>query len=174
MIICPSCQHEEMYGTLFCSQCGTQLTYLNPSPTKTAVYAAEAQAGMIKEVEEGKSPEEPASAPLQEALVSLKIMEGGTTIPLEDGLEFTLGRVSGNQPILPDIDLTPYQAYEGGVSRLHATIKIDKQSVTVTDLGSANGTRVNGRKVAPHTQQSLHNEDVLTLGKFKIQILIHL
>ena len=174
MIICPSCQHEEMYGTLFCSQCGAQLTYLKASPTKTAVYTAEAQAGLSKGIEEGKPPEKPTPESLPDTLVSLKIMEGGTIIPLEGGLEFTLGRVSGNQPILPDIDLTPYQAYEGGVSRLHATIKIDKQAVTVTDLGSANGTRVNGRKVAPHTQQSLHNEDILTLGKFKIQVLIHL
>jgi len=129
---------------------------------------------LSKGIEEGKPPEKPTPESLPDTLVSLKIMEGGTIIPLEGGLEFTLGRVSGNQPILPDIDLTPYQAYEGGVSRLHATIKIDKQAVTVTDLGSANGTRVNGRKVAPHTQQSLHNEDILTLGKFKIQVLIHL
>jgi pSer/pThr/pTyr-binding forkhead associated (FHA) protein len=173
MIICPSCQHEEMYGTLFCSQCGTQLTYLNPSPTKTAVYTAEKQADVNKGIEEEKPPQEPASKPMPGVLVSLRILDGGTIIPLEEGFEFTLGRVSGNQPILPDIDLTPYQAYEGGVSRLHATIKIDKQAVTVTDLGSANGTRVNGRKVTPHTQQSLHNEDILMLGKFKIQVLIH-
>lgn len=174
MIICPSCQHEEMYGTLFCSQCGTQLTYLKPSPTKTAVYTAEAQVGVSKVIEEEKPPEKPASVPQPGALVSIKIMDGGAIIPLEGGLEFTLGRVSGNQPILPDIDLTPYQAYEGGVSRLHATIRIDKQAVTVTDLGSANGTRVNGKKVAPHIQQSLHHEDIITLGKFKIQVLIHL
>jgi hypothetical protein len=159
-----------MYGTLFCSECGTQLTYLKPSPTKTAIYPAEAQAG----IEEGMSPQKPPSKPLPDTLIALKIMEGGTIIPLEGGLEFTLGRVSGNQPILPDIDLTPYQAYESGVSRLHATIKIEKQVVTVTDLGSANGTRVNGRKLVPHTQQPLSNEDILTLGKFKIQVLIHL
>jgi hypothetical protein len=173
MITCPSCQHEEMYGTLFCSQCGTQLTYLKASPTKTAVYTAEAQARGREGIEEEKPPQAPGSKPLPDTLVSLKVMEGGTIIPLAGGLEFTLGRVSGNQPILPDIDLTPYQAYEGGVSRLHATIKIDNQSVTVTDLGSANGTRVNGIKLAPHTQKSLKNEDVLTLGKFKIQVLIH-
>jgi pSer/pThr/pTyr-binding forkhead associated (FHA) protein len=109
---------------------------------------------------------------MPDMLISLKIMDGGSIIPLEGGLEFTLGRVSGNQPILPDIDLTPYKAYENGVSRLHATIKIDKEAVIVTDLGSANGTRVNGKKVAPHTQQSIQNEDILTLGKFKIQVLI--
>jgi pSer/pThr/pTyr-binding forkhead associated (FHA) protein len=81
--------------------------------------------------------------------------------------------VSGNQPILPDLDLTGYQAYEGGVSRLHATLKIEKVGITVTDLGSANGTRLNGKKIPPHTPQPLENGDILALGKFKVQVLIH-
>lgn len=170
MIICPTCHHEEIYGALFCSECGTQLNYQIPSPVKTAIYP-DAEEGRSKPIEE--IPRKPPSKPLSETLVSLKIMENGTVLPLEGGPEFTLGRVSGNQPILPDIDLTPYQAYEGGVSRLHITIKIEKQGVTVTDLGSANGTRVNGKKIAPHTPQSLDNGDILTLGKFKIQVLIH-
>jgi hypothetical protein len=161
-----------MYGTLFCSECGTQLTYLKPSPAKTAVYSTDTPTSSSKEVEERKPPHKSPSKPIADILVSLKILDGGSIIPLEDGLEFTLGRISGNQPILPDIDLTPYKAYENGVSRLHATIKIDKEAVTVTDLGSANGTRVNGKKVAPHTQQFIQNDDILTLGKFKIQVLI--
>ncbi len=106
------------------------------------------------------------------ALVFFKILETGQTIPLEDGEEFTLGRISGSQPILPDIDLTPYKAYEGGVSRLHATIKIDHDQVTITDLGSANGTRINSKKIAAHQAYPLSNEDILSLGKFKAQILI--
>jgi len=173
MITCPSCQHEEMFGTLFCSECGTQLTNLKPSPAKTAVYPGEGSAVVSKTIEERNIPIKPPSEAQPDALISLKVLESGAFIPLEGGLEFTLGRVSGNQPILPDIDLTPYRAYESGVSRLHATIKIEKQAVTVTDLGSANGTQVNGKKVAPHTQQPLKNGDTLTLGKFKIQVLIH-
>jgi len=102
------------------------------------------------------------------------VLETGAIIAPEGGLEFTLGRVSGSQPILPDIDLTPYQAYESGVSRLHATIKIEKMKIIVIDLGSANGTRVNGKKIPPHTPQPLENGDILTLGKFKLQVLIHL
>lgn len=172
MIICPSCRHEEMYGALFCSECGTLLTYVKPSPAKTAVYSVEAPAGTSKDAEERKQPYARPSKTTPDTLITLKIMDGGSIIPLEGGLEFTLGRVSGNQPILPDIDLTPYKAYENGVSRLHATIKIDNEAVSVTDLGSANGTRVNGKKVAAHTRQSIQNEDILTLGKFKIQVLI--
>ena len=171
MISCPSCHHEEIYGALFCSECGTQLTYQTPSPVKTAIYPGQGQEGGSKPIEE--VPRKPPSKPLPDTLVSLKLLEDGTVLPLEGGLEFTLGRVSGNQPILPDIDLTPYRAYESGVSRLHTTIKIEKLGVTVTDLGSANGTRVNGKKIAPHTPLSIQNGDILTLGKFKIQVLIH-
>jgi pSer/pThr/pTyr-binding forkhead associated (FHA) protein len=101
-------------------------------------------------------------------------LDTGAIIPLEGGLELALGRISGNQPILPDIDLTPYQAFEGGVSRLHATIKIEKTEIILTDLGSANGTRVNGKKIVPHSTLTLENGDILTLGRFKVQVLIHL
>jgi len=171
MIACPSCHHEELYGALFCSECGTQLTYQNPSPPETAVYPD-------NEESKGLQPSEdelliktypPTSA---DARVAIKLMNNGLILPLDSGLEFTLGRVSGNQPILPDIDLTPYQAYESGVSRLHATIRIEKLAVMITDLGSANGTRVNGKLVPPHSLQNLENGDIITLGKFKIQMLI--
>lgn len=107
-----------------------------------------------------------------DALVSLNIMKTGEILPLVGRSEATLGRVSQGQPIIPDIDLTPYHAYEEGVSRLHASIKITESQVIVLDLGSANGTRLNGKKIPPHVPQILSHGDVLTLGKFKIQILI--
>ncbi len=99
-------------------------------------------------------------------------MDTGQEIPLEDGEEFTVGRISGSQPILPDIDLTPYKAYEGGVSRLHATIKLNRDKVTITDLGSANGTRINNKKIAAHQPYTISNEDIISLGKFKAQVII--
>lgn len=171
MIACPSCQHEELYGALFCSECGTQLTYQNLSPPETAVYSGN------EEVKTSQPSDEEIIAKAStlvstDARVSIKLMNNGMILSLDNGLEFTLGRVSGNQPILPDIDLTPYQAYESGVSRLHATIRMEKLAVTITDLGSANGTRVNGKLVPPHTLQVLQNGDIVTLGKFKIQMLI--
>jgi len=169
MILCPKCQHEELVGTLYCSECGAELFHLDVSPPKTVLYGTESRPGA------GAIPE-PVSNPFSQvkstALVVFKILETGQTIPLEDGEEFTLGRISGSQPILPDVDLTPYKAYEGGVSRLHATIKIDRDQITITDLGSANGTRINGKKIAAHQAYPLNNEDVLSLGKFKAQILI--
>ena len=55
--------------------------------------------------------------------VTLHLLDTGQVLPLSERNEFTLGRISEGQPIMPDIDLSPYQAYANGVSRLHAVIK---------------------------------------------------
>ena len=170
MITCPSCQHEEFVGALFCSQCGTKLSYQKPTPPKTAVYPGEMQTGSQSPLPE-PAPQAPSKTH-SDSILSLKVMDTGVVIPLEGGTEFTLGRVSGNQPILPDLDLSAYKAYESGVSRLHATIRVEQGTVTVTDLGSANGTRVNGKKLAAHASLTIKDGDLLTLGKFKVQVLI--
>ena len=105
-------------------------------------------------------------------MISLQILGTGQIISLEYAEEFTLGRISGKQPILPDVDLTPYQAYEEGVSRLHATIKITPEQVSITDLGSVNGTQVNDQSISAHDPHPLKNGDIISLGKFKAQIII--
>jgi pSer/pThr/pTyr-binding forkhead associated (FHA) protein len=172
MIVCPSCKHEELVGALYCSECGAELFQLDISPPETAVYESRSA--------QGKPGAQPTPANKVETIqgistaqVVLKVLETGQTIPLEGSDEFTLGRISGNQPILPDLDLTTFKAYDGGVSRLHATIKITEHEVQITDLGSANGTRVNGKKITAHQACTLSDEDILSLGRFKLQIFIN-
>jgi pSer/pThr/pTyr-binding forkhead associated (FHA) protein len=91
---------------------------------------------------------------------------------LNDRSEFTLGRISDGQPIMPDIDLSPYQAYANGVSRLHAVIKQAGHHVLVVDLGSVNGTYVNGKRLNPNVEQTVNNGDIISLGKLKMQVLL--
>lgn len=167
MIVCPTCQNEELVGTLFCSECGARLIDIEDTPTETAIYDP---ANSTQENGQTARP----STPDQEtkAVVSIRMLDAGQVLPLIGGEEYTIGRISGNQPILPDIDLSPFKAYEGGVSRLHATIRIKNNLVTVTDLGSANGTRINGKRINAHEPHTLANGDILTLGKFKAQIII--
>jgi FOG: FHA domain len=73
---------------------------------------------------------------------------------------------------VPDIDLSLYQAYAAGVSRMHALIKREGRRVIVMDLGSSNGTYVNGKRLTPQTERLLNHGDVVALGKLKFQILI--
>jgi len=104
----------------------------------------------------------------------------GAVIELNGRGEFTLGRSSqistqgGNStsPVRADIDLSLYQAYEQGVSRRHAAIFIGNDLATLTDLGSTNGTRLNGEVIPPFSPYLVHHGDIITLGKFKIQLNI--
>ena len=167
MITCPSCHNQELVGALFCSACGAQLTYQAKSPTETFQYP-DIESGD----KPGRKPRSGDSEQASSARVGIKIVDGGQFIGLDGGEEFTIGRVSGTQPILPDIDLTPYRAYEGGVSRLHATIRVTSETVTLSDLGSANGTLVNGRRIPSYEPFTLTNGDVVVLGKLQFEVII--
>lgn len=167
MILCQNCLHKEMLGAMFCSECGAQLVYATGVPTSG-----------IRMTTSNLRPKEvslkgtPLPVTFPDASVSLNIISTGDVIPLAGQDEVTLGRMSEGQPVVPDIDLTPYKAYEAGVSRMHASIRIIEDQVLITDLGSANGTRVNGMQITPHIPYPMKHGDILTLGKFKIQILL--
>ncbi len=103
--------------------------------------------------------------------VALHVIETGQILALENGREFTLGRLDG--AARPDLDLSPYNGLKQGVSRLHASVHIDNdQKVTLVDLGSTNGSWVNGIKVEPHIPVILNNGDIIALGKLILQALI--
>jgi pSer/pThr/pTyr-binding forkhead associated (FHA) protein len=76
------------------------------------------------------------------------------------------------QPIVPDIDLSPYNAYANGVSRLHAAIKLVNNQVVMIDLGSSNGTYINGTRLSPYVEMPVADGDIAYIGKLKIQLLI--
>lgn len=42
----------------------------------------------------------------------------------------------------------------------------------IVDLGSSNGTRINGQKIVPNVNYPLKDGDMLALGRIKLQISI--
>ncbi|WP_245718204.1 FHA domain-containing protein [Nocardia miyunensis] len=81
------------------------------------------------------------------------------------GNDFLIGKRSVSQGVLPDIDLGIAPA-DIGVSRSHARIHIDRDVLTVTDLGSTNGTSLNGVDdlIPPGTPVPLHSGDRIHVG----------
>lgn len=166
MIICSNCQHQNVSGAVFCAECGAQLDGVETLTTHNISDEEIAQ-----ELNQKEPRPEPPSSPTN-SWISLHLMDSGKILPLATRNEFTLGRLSEGQPIMPDIDLTPYQAYASGVSRLHAVVKRDANRIFVMDLGSSNGTYLNGRRLNPHMEEDLKHGDVVALGKLKIQVLL--
>jgi hypothetical protein len=79
-----------------------------------------------------------------------------------------LGRASEAEDYRPDFDMTFYD--EGDyVSRRHARITKGKNGYFVTDLGSSNGTTVNGKSLAAHDARLLRNGDRIKVGLVVIQ-----
>jgi hypothetical protein len=79
-----------------------------------------------------------------------------------------LGRASEAEGYQPDFDMTFYD--EGDyVSRRHARITKGQGGYFVTDLGSSNGTTVDGQSLAPHRAYRLRNGDRIQVGLVVIE-----
>lgn len=72
--------------------------------------------------------------------------------------EITIGRTKGNDIVLP----------KGNVSKQHTRIFKRDNGYYIVDMGSTNGTYVNGRKVA--NEQSLSGIDKIYIGDFILQL----
>lgn len=170
MIECPNCKNKEYLGALFCSQCGAQLTKGNDATQSLARETGNIlfDSAIIRNIKDLP----PTTTSVEEATITLHILDTGQFLPLMGQDTFTLGRLSQGQSQGPDIDLTDYNAYMQGVSRVHASISVDKGRVYLTDLGSVNGTRVNGVRLEPHASRTLQNGDIVILGKLKVQAII--
>jgi pSer/pThr/pTyr-binding forkhead associated (FHA) protein len=81
----------------------------------------------------------------------------GTVFTLE-GEQLTIGRDSSNEIAINDAE----------VSRRHATLSFQGGKYVIEDLGSTNGTFVNGQRLA--AQRVLKSGEIITLGE-KIELV---
>jgi pSer/pThr/pTyr-binding forkhead associated (FHA) protein len=105
------------------------------------------------------------------AILGLRVLSAGTILSLIGRDNFTLGRAVEGQAIIPDIDLESYDAYEHGISRIHAEIRVVGNDIQAVDLDSANGTLVNGQRLEPQVPQSIQHGDIIQLGKLRLQLI---
>lgn len=85
--------------------------------------------------------------------------------------ETTIGRRDPSTGTMPDVDLTAYAGYRLGVSRKHAVIRLQNKRLEIYDLGSSNGTTLNGVRLAAHQPHLLRDGDEIALGKMVIRVI---
>ena len=165
MVDCRNCRHGNVTGAVFCVECGE---HLNEEDLPLAAVTDEHITQELKRKAPRLEPVAPAYS-----WISLHFMGSGKILPLASRNEFILGRLTDDSLILPDVDLTPYRAGASGVSRLHVMVRRDGDRATVMDLGSSNGTYLNGRRIQPDVDIALSHQDILALGALQIQVLLH-
>lgn len=100
----------------------------------------------------------------------LDVQESPTPLLIQVDQETIIGRRDPTASDLPNIDMTPYGGYQMGISRRHAAIRLQNKKLDVLDLGSRNGTFLNGERLKPHQPVPLLDGDELRLGKIVIKI----
>ena len=168
MITCKVCNNQEYHGVLFCGDCGSQVAFVSDQMVNTLVYPNQIR---------GQNVDLSQTIPknlLEESSFILYSTEREEVIDIPDQNEFTIGRFVEGQVITPDVDLNQYEAYDMGISRLHATIRInsEKNKIFIVDLGSANGSSVNGYEIPANSEVPLNHGDVLSLGKFNLKVIL--
>ncbi|WP_404453576.1 DUF6382 domain-containing protein [Oceanobacillus kapialis] len=85
---------------------------------------------------------------------------------IPDGPEETIKLNRNNFLIGRNADSVSYAEDATGVSRLHAEIiQIDSTSYGIKDLGSKNGSKLNGNAMVPYKVYALQENDEIILGK---------
>lgn len=166
VITCPSCHNREYEGTLYCSECGSRIQAAPAGGTReepSSVGDSRSQRA-VRFMVPG------ASALPGLARADARHGDAPAMVELSGKDEYTLGRADPALESAPDVDLTPYDAYGRGVSRLHAVLRRSPDGWEILDLGSTNGTRLNGARLLPQAPQAVRDGDEIRLGDLTLEI----
>lgn len=106
----------------------------------------------------------------ESASIILSFTEAKSALALELTDSIILGRDQDTNFQEMYTDLTSYQAVEKGVSRRHAVFHRVKRTIMITDLGSRNGTFLNGERLLPQQARIVRHGDQIQLGKLMFGI----
>ena len=144
--------HSNPDGSAFCDECGERLD-MAPAPSAGVPAAPVAPTPV--------TPPTPAAA----ASPRLIIQSDNAVVDLRGKSEALVGREDPVSNVYPDVDMTPHNGEEGGVSRIHAKILINGNQYMLEDQNSTNSTFVNRQKLAPKTPTPIKDGDELRFGR---------
>jgi len=143
-VTCPRC--GAVVNTLgrYCPKCGATLHPIDLPP--------------IPSVEDSRPKAKTASGPRF-------VLDNGTEIIFPPKAELSIGRADTLNDEYPDVDLGAHKGAQLGVSRLHARLYQRGEAWVVEDVGSTNGTFLNGRRIAHGEETLLREGDRIRCGQ---------
>lgn len=173
MQTCPHCSHQNEDVAAACIKCGKPLGNMSREPVPTTPFKDTLMVRpkgfptSIPKVDDG------GQAEAGTIRLDLVAAEGTLVIPLQKSL--LMGRPDPMTGRRPDIDLTELAGYRMGVSRRHAEIHwYGDDTINVYDLGSHNGTYLNGERLKAREDCPLHNGDELRLGHLSFNVFYNI
>lgn len=163
MKVCPYCGESNLEGVFFCEECGQPFVGATAA-LKTNQLLEEEQA-----VFKGR-PTWGTARFTRDAEIVVHVRDYDEPLSVVPQAELILGRSDGKSQLVPDIDFAPYRAAENGVSRQHAAIRRGEDTLTLVDLGSTNGTHLNGQRLSPDQPRVLRDGDEVRMGRLVFHI----
>ena len=166
MQTCSNCNAENKEQDVYCYRCGHLLPSVQVTTDQAGTRILHSQTQQLALPKRSWG-----TARLDtESLITFRIKgdERHLQVYLTDE-ELIMGRTHGD--IVADVDLSLYDADEKGVSRRHALLKRENDTVTIVDLGSANNTFINGQKIVPNEVRILRDGDELRLGRLTMRVV---
>lgn len=158
---CPNCDRDNKEGDKICVYCGMPLTDI-PGATRIMPDT---------DNEEGRPQWGTARFNSRMRLiVNERDSKEQHVFYLDENGELLLGRFNPDTGEAPEIDLTLYNAAEKGVSRRHAVITRRETALNIIDLGTPNGTFLNGQRLVANQPRVLRDGDEVRLGYLVLRI----
>ena len=195
MIICPSCRSEQMNGTMFCAECGSDLQtpaaptfdllqqIAKPSVLDAPVAPKPARSQQPNPSKSTLPPARPVPPPSRDAYPTprrsqpikrgfrMMVLNSGRVLDLPDQENVIIGRSDATSGDVPDVDLNLDNGVELGVSRRHACITFRDSQAYLTDLGSTNKTFINRQVMMRGQPYEIQDGDEVRLGNVIMKIM---
>jgi CheY-like chemotaxis protein len=113
------------------------------------------------------------TGPLEEALpwvLEFRVVGTAAMIQAQVHEAMIIGRSDPLTGVYPDVDLGPHGAQSNGVSRQHAAVIAKDNRIKIKDLGSVNGTKLNGFTMEANQEYRLRHGDSIEIGQLKLQV----
>jgi hypothetical protein len=161
--VCPHCGHENPEDETVCIQCGLLLHSGSPD--------GRGGTRRLDGVEEHANfPRWGTTRLGSERRLLLHVRGYDEPIEVPLSCDLVLGRYDPETGESPEVDLSAFDAQDLGVSRRHAAILTEEDSLKIVDLGSANSTYMNGQKLIAHQPRILRDGDELRLGRLVMRV----
>lgn len=164
---CEQCGYQHLDGALFCQECGLSLLHVisdNPHYLDKPPLTNQ-EPGRVSQDDHHTFSQNDG----KDHLVFL-IDNTGRRVKVKLGDTILVGRSDARQSIDPELDLSPDKGIDYGVSRKHALVKYGEQGLSLIDLESTNGTKLNDRKLPPHEPYPLRDGDIIELGRLSVRV----